>query len=90
MEWFDTGEVNQLDVISILDLDSVPGLGDDFVGALVLWKERWFNSLNLDVDPLQIRDRSRRWRISSRLNRDPGLQLAESVNQLLPIKLRNV
>ena len=58
LERFDMGDVDQLDVVSDLDPDSVSCLGDDFIGALVLRVERWFDSFDLDVDPTQVGDGS--------------------------------
>ena len=49
-ERLDTGDVDQVDVVSDLDSNSVSSLGDDFVGALVLRVERWFDGVDLDVD----------------------------------------
>ena len=44
VEQLDTGDVDQLNVVSDLDADSVSCLGDDFVGALVFRMERGFTA----------------------------------------------
>ena len=54
-EGFDTGDVDQLDVVTDPDVDGVARLADDFVGSLVLWVKRGLHGVYLDVDPAECR-----------------------------------
>ena len=81
-------EVYQFQVISNLDADSVACLGDDFVWALVLRMERWFNRIDLHIDPAEIGNRfGLRW-CSWRTERETGLHLLEGVEEILAGVLR--